>query len=105
MKLRLQMIISRLLNDKTVPRTRLRSLLRSTSRKKERRLAYFFSASLLTELRQAPFSLLKELKDVFVWNYNEIPGLDPMLATRRLNIKEETKPVKNASRNFARGAD
>ena len=37
--------------------------------------------------------LLKEFKDIFVWNYNEMPGLDPRLIAHTLNVDSQAKPV------------
>ena len=30
--------------------------------------------------------LLKEFKDVFAWDYSEMPGLDPELVVHTLNV-------------------
>ena len=35
--------------------------------------------------------LVKEYIDVFAWNYEDMPGLDPQVA---MNIKPDAKPVK-----------
>ena len=37
--------------------------------------------------------LLKEFKDVFAWDYSEMPGLDPGLIAHTLNVDPEAKPV------------
>ena len=37
--------------------------------------------------------LLKEFKDVFAWDYNEMLGLDPRLVVHTLNVDPESKPV------------
>ena len=37
--------------------------------------------------------LLKEFKNVFAWDYNEMPGLDPGLIAHTLNVDPESKPV------------
>ncbi|XP_027174203.1 uncharacterized protein LOC113773791 [Coffea eugenioides] len=37
--------------------------------------------------------LLLEFRDVFVWNYSEMPGLDPRIAVHNLSVKRGTKPV------------
>ena len=37
--------------------------------------------------------LLKEFKDVFAWDYNEMPRLDPRLIVHTLNVDLEAKPV------------
>ena len=38
-------------------------------------------------------ALLKEYADVFAWEYNEMPGLDPNLVAHALNVKPGVKPV------------
>ena len=35
--------------------------------------------------------LVREYIDVFVWNYEDMPGLDPQVAMHRLNIKPDVK--------------
>ena len=42
--------------------------------------------------------LVKEYIDVFAWNYEDMPGLDPQVAMHRLNIKPDAKPVKQQQR-------
>ena len=37
--------------------------------------------------------LLKEFKDVFAWDYSEMPGLDPRLIAHTLNVDPQSKPV------------
>ena len=44
--------------------------------------------------------LVKEYIDVFAWNYEDMPGLDPQVAMHRLNIKPDVKPVKQQQRRF-----
>ena len=39
-------------------------------------------------------AFLKEYKDVFAWNYEEMPGLDPELVTHKLNVDPKSKPMK-----------
>lgn len=45
--------------------------------------------------------LLREYKDVFAWNYDEMPGIDKDLVEHNLNISPGMKPVKQAPRNYA----
>ena len=47
----------------------------------------------LTE-REELIALVREYIDVFAWNYEEMPGLDPQVAMHHLNIKPDVKPVK-----------
>ena len=44
--------------------------------------------------------LVKEYIDVFAWNYEDMPGLDPQVAMHHLNIKSDAKPVKQQQRLF-----
>ena len=37
--------------------------------------------------------LLKEFRDVFAWDYNEMPGLDLRLVVHMLNVDLRAKPV------------
>ena len=43
---------------------------------------------------------MKEFKDVFTWDYSEIPGLDPRLVAHTLNVDLEAKPVAQLARIF-----
>ena len=44
--------------------------------------------------------MLKEFKDVFAWDYNEMPGLDAGLVAHTLNVDPEAKPVAHPARIF-----
>ena len=44
--------------------------------------------------------LLKEFKDVFAWDYNKMPGLDPELVAHTLNVDPEAKPVAQPAKIF-----
>ena len=44
--------------------------------------------------------LLKEFKDVFAWDYNEMPELDPGLVVHTLNVDLEAKLVAQLARVF-----
>ena len=58
------------------------------------------SASLTKEEKSELILLLKEFKDVFVWDYNEMPGLDPGLVAHTLNVDPEAKPMAQPARIF-----
>ena len=45
-------------------------------------------------------ALLKEYKDVFAWNYEEILGLNPKLVTYKLNVNPKAKLVKQPTRKY-----
>jgi len=44
--------------------------------------------------------LLKEFKDVFSWDYNEMPRLDLGLVVHTLNVDPEAKPVAQPAKVF-----
>lgn len=44
--------------------------------------------------------LLKEFRDVFAWDYNKMPGLDPRLVVHMLNVDPRPKPVAQLARVF-----
>ena len=50
------------------------------------------SASLTRKEKSELVLLLKEFKDVFAWDYSEMPGLDPRLVVHTLNVDLEAKP-------------
>ena len=45
-------------------------------------------------------ALVREYIDVFVWNYEDMPGLDLQVAMHRLNIMPDIKLVKQQQRRF-----
>ena len=51
------------------------------------------SASLTEKEKSELILLLKEFKDVFVWDYSEMPGLDLGLVAHMLNVDLEVKLV------------
>ncbi|CAJ2657607.1 unnamed protein product [Trifolium pratense] len=61
----------------------------------------YISANIPKDLRDELVELLKEFKDCFAWDYNEMPGLDRNLVEHRLPIRPDKKPVKQAPRRFA----
>ena len=44
--------------------------------------------------------LLKEFKDVFAWDYNEMPELDPRLVVLTLNVDLKAKSVAQPAKVF-----
>ena len=44
--------------------------------------------------------LLKEFRDVFAWDYNEMPVLDPGLVVHTLNVDLEKRLVAQPTRVF-----
>jgi len=60
----------------------------------------FISENLSPSEREDLISLVQEYIDVFAWNYEDMPGLDPQVAMHRLNINLDVKPVKRQQRWF-----
>jgi hypothetical protein len=58
------------------------------------------SASLSAEERTSLVKLLKEYQDVFAWQYDEMPGLEPGLVAHALNVEPGTRPVVQPIRTF-----
>ena len=58
------------------------------------------SASLTEKEKSELILLLKEFKDVFTWDYSEMPGLDPGLVVHTLNVDPGAKPVAQPARIF-----
>src|SRR3954463_5503835 len=59
----------------------------------QKRVAYI-SAKLEPELKATVIKMLKENRDCFAWDYDEMPGLGRDLVELKLPIKEGKKPVK-----------
>ena len=49
--------------------------------------------SLSAEERKCLIDLLHEYKDVFAWDYKEMPEIDPRLVAHSLNVESGTRPV------------
>ncbi|KAG9454401.1 hypothetical protein H6P81_007305 [Aristolochia fimbriata] len=45
-------------------------------------------------------ALLHEYRDIFAWNYTEMPGLDPRVAVHKLAVHPSVRPVKQSQRRF-----
>ena len=58
------------------------------------------SAFLSTSERTQLVALLKEYQDVFAWQYNEMPGIDPTLVAHSLNVEPRAKPMVQPMRTF-----
>ena len=58
------------------------------------------SASLTKKEKSELILLLKEFKNVFAWDYSEMPGLDPRLVAYTLNVDPEAKSVAQPTRIF-----
>jgi ribonuclease HI len=58
------------------------------------------SKSLSAKERKCLIDLLHEYKDVFAWDYHEMPGIDPGLVAHSLNVEPGTRPVVQLMRTF-----
>uniref|UniRef100_A0A2N9HTC2 Reverse transcriptase domain-containing protein n=1 Tax=Fagus sylvatica TaxID=28930 RepID=A0A2N9HTC2_FAGSY len=58
------------------------------------------NASLSASERTQLVALLKEYQDIFAWQYNEMPGIDPTLVAHSLNVELGAKPVVQPMRTF-----
>ena len=58
------------------------------------------SKSLSVIERKCLIDLLREYKDVFAWDYHEMPGIDPGLVAHSLNVEPGTRPVVQPMRTF-----
>uniref|UniRef100_A0A2N9ENH5 Integrase catalytic domain-containing protein n=1 Tax=Fagus sylvatica TaxID=28930 RepID=A0A2N9ENH5_FAGSY len=56
--------------------------------------------SLSAKERKCLIDLLHEYKDVFAWDYDEMPGIDPGLVAHSLNVEPGTRPVVQPMRTF-----
>ena len=61
----------------------------------------YVSANLDPQLKVEMVQLLKEFKDCFAWDYDEMPGLRRELVEHKLPIIPGKKPVKQNPRRFA----
>src|SRR3954464_3602186 len=66
----------------------------------QKRITYI-SAKLEPELKAMVIKMLKENRDCFAWDYDEMPGLGRDLVELKLPIKEGKKPIKQTPRRFA----
>jgi hypothetical protein len=58
------------------------------------------SMSLSAKERKCLVDLLHEYKNVFSWDYDEMPGIDPGLVANSLNVEPGTRPVVQPMRTF-----
>src|ERR1044072_3436430 len=61
----------------------------------------YISAKIDPSLKNEMVCLLKEFKDCFAWDYNEMPGLSRDLVDHRLQIRPDKRPIKKSPRRFA----
>ncbi|CAJ2645042.1 unnamed protein product [Trifolium pratense] len=61
----------------------------------------YISANIDPILRERMVELLKNYRDCFAWDYNEMPGLSRNLVEHRLPLRPDKKPVKQLPWRFA----
>jgi len=61
----------------------------------------YISAKITKEFKKRIVELLKEYKDCFAWDYNEMSGLSWEMVELKLPIRPDKKPVKQIPRRFA----
>jgi len=61
----------------------------------------YVSTKIPKEFNDRIVELLKEYKDCFAWDYNEMPGLSRKLVELKLPIRPGKKPIKQIPRRFA----
>ena len=60
----------------------------------------FVSATLTLEEREYYRNFLREYMDCFAWSYKEMSGPDPSVATHKLAIDPQYRPIKQSPRRF-----
>jgi len=60
----------------------------------------FISESLSPSEKEDLISLVREYIDVFAWNYEDMPGLNPQVAMHHLNVNPDVKLVKQHQRRL-----
>ncbi|KAG8475773.1 hypothetical protein CXB51_032553 [Gossypium anomalum] len=63
-------------------------------------LLRMIGACIAEETKHDLIKLLQEFKDVFVWSYQDMPGLNTDIVVHRLPVKEECKPVQQKLRRM-----
>jgi hypothetical protein len=61
----------------------------------------YVSAKIPKEFKDQIVELLKEYKDCYAWDYNEMSGLSRKVVELKLPIRPDKKPVKQIPRRFA----
>ena len=60
----------------------------------------YVGALIQEELKQELVKFLRNNRDVFAWTTADMPGIDPLFMTHKLNMNPERKPIKQKKRNF-----
>jgi hypothetical protein len=53
------------------------------------------------ELKEELVMFLKSNSDVFAWNHEDMPGIDPSIIVHRLNVDPGSRPIRQRRRTFA----
>ncbi|XP_063947567.1 uncharacterized protein LOC135152128 [Daucus carota subsp. sativus] len=61
----------------------------------------YVGALLQEDLKQELVRFLRTNRDVFSWTAADMPGIDPLFMTHKLNVNPDRKPIKQKKRNFA----
>ena len=56
-------------------------------------------------IRQALAAFLKTNQDVFAWNHEDMPGINPSVIVHRLNVNLASPPIRQKKRVFAQERD
>ena len=56
-------------------------------------------------IRQALVAFLKTNQDVFAWNHEDMPGINPSVIVHRLNVNLASPPIRQKKRVFAQEQD
>ena len=60
----------------------------------------FISVCLTLKEENSYLDLLNKYRDVFAWNYKEMPGLDPKVVVHHLAVRKNVRSIKQAQRRF-----
>jgi hypothetical protein len=58
-------------------------------------------ANLPLKMKESLVQFLKNNKDVFAWNHEDMPGINPSIISHKLNVNPSLHPVKQKRRVFA----
>jgi hypothetical protein len=56
--------------------------------------------SLMSPLKDKLIALLRQYVDVFAWSHEDMPGIDPLIMTHRLNIDPNYRPIRQKRRTL-----
>ena len=56
-------------------------------------------------VRQALTAFLRDNQDVFAWNHEDMPGIEPSIIVHKLNVLPSFPPIRQKKRVFAQERD